>query len=353
MEKYCSDKPDLRNPLIVHDLTKEFENTEFNAFKNKTIKVISAVAGEQSRKWYDEIGQVIVAYEGKGCAWVKFNEGEFTGSIVKFLTEENKQNLIKEFNLVGGESLFFVADTPEMVVKLANVLRNELGRRLKVTNKAVSKWERDLSCPDIHTMNRLSEVLEESLEELMQITCKPKKRLENLFNYVLSYNEAYKDDGWSNEDREYPGIFYRGGYKYIIKNNVIILVTKIHDSSWASTGDGFYKEVYAYDIDSDQEIKLYDALVKMGYTDADFQKLADEGECYEPNADGTDEHKVSCTIDIVKEELGTGTNRSQTTFDINENNEIILMDKENNVIYKGISSTKFLNSKIFIAFPPQ
>ena len=149
-----------------------------------------------------------------------------------------------------------------------------------------------------------------------------KKILENLFNYVLSYNEAYKDDGWSNEDSEYPGIFYRGEYKYIIKNNVIILVTKIHDSSWASTGDGFYKEVYAYDIDSDQEIKLYDALVKMGYTDADFQKLADEGECYEPNADGTDEHKVSCTIDIVKEELGTGTNRSQTTFDINENNEI-------------------------------
>lgn len=135
MEKYCSDKPDLRNPLIVHDLTKEFENTEFNAFKNKTIKAISAVAGEQSRKWYDEIGQVIVAYEGKGCAWVKYNNGEFTGSIVKFLTEENKQNLIKEFNLVGGESLFFVADTPEMVVKLANVLRNELGKRLNLIDE--------------------------------------------------------------------------------------------------------------------------------------------------------------------------------------------------------------------------
>jgi len=135
MEKYCSDKPDLRNPLIVHDLTKEFENTEFNAFKNKTIKAICAVAGEQSRKWYDEIGQVIVAYEGKGCAWVKYNNGEFTGSIVKFLTEENKQNLIKEFNLVGGESLFLVADSEELVVKLANVLRNELGKRLNLIDE--------------------------------------------------------------------------------------------------------------------------------------------------------------------------------------------------------------------------
>ena len=149
-----------------------------------------------------------------------------------------------------------------------------------------------------------------------------KKILENLFSYVLSYNEAYKDDGWDNEDREYPGIFYRGEYKYIIKNNVIILVTKIHDSSWATTGDGFYKEIYVYDIDSDQEIKLYDALVKIGYTDADFQKLADKGQCYELTADGNDEYEIPCTIDIVKEELGAGTDRSQTTFDINENNEI-------------------------------
>ena len=135
MEKYCSDKPDLRNPLIVHDLTKEFKDTEFNAFKNKRIKAVCAVAGEQSRKWYDEIGQVIVAYEGKGCAWVKFNDGEFTGSIVKFLTEQNKQNLINEFDLKGGESLFFVADTDEMAPKLANVLRNELGKRLNLIDE--------------------------------------------------------------------------------------------------------------------------------------------------------------------------------------------------------------------------
>ena len=135
MEKYCSDKPDLRNPLIVHDLTEIFKNTEFNAFKDKTIKAVCANAGEQSRKWYDEIGKVIVSYEGKGCAWIKYNDNEFTGSIVKFLTEENKQNLIKEFNLVGGESIFIVADTSEMVVKLANVLRNDLGKKLNLIDK--------------------------------------------------------------------------------------------------------------------------------------------------------------------------------------------------------------------------
>ena len=134
MDKYCSDKPDLRNPLIVHDLTKLFEGTEFNAFKNKTIKAVCADAGEQSRKWYDSMGEVIVSYEGKGCAWIKYANQEFTGSIVKFLTDENKADLVKEFDLKGGESIFIVADNETMAPKLANVLRNELGKRLDLIN---------------------------------------------------------------------------------------------------------------------------------------------------------------------------------------------------------------------------
>ena len=135
IEKYCSDKPDLRNPLIVHDLTKMFINTEFNAFKNKTIKSICVNAGEKPRKWYDELGKIIVSYEGKGLAWIKYNDNEFTGSIAKFLTEENKKQLINEFNLVGGESIFFIADERTMAIKLANVLRNELGTQLELIDK--------------------------------------------------------------------------------------------------------------------------------------------------------------------------------------------------------------------------
>jgi len=135
IEKYCSDKPDLRNPLIVHDLTKLFENTEFNAFKNKTIKSICANTGDKTRKWYDELGTYIISYEGKGLAWVKYNDGEFTGSISKFLSDENKKELISKFNLTGGESIFFIADTKEMAIKLANVLRNKLGEDLNLIDK--------------------------------------------------------------------------------------------------------------------------------------------------------------------------------------------------------------------------
>ena len=135
IEKYCSDKPDLRNPIIVHDLTKMFENTEFNAFKNKIIKSICVSAGEKPRKWYDELGKIIVSYEGKGLAWVKYDGTEFSGSIAKFLTDENKANLVKEYNLVGGESIFFVADEKSMAIKLANVLRNQLGADLDLIDK--------------------------------------------------------------------------------------------------------------------------------------------------------------------------------------------------------------------------
>ena len=135
IEKYCSDKPDLRNPLIVHDVTNIFADTEFNAFKGKTIKAISANAGEKSRKYYDELGKLIVSYEGKGLAWLKYADGEFSGSIVKFLTDKNKTDLIKEFDLKGGESIFIVADEKPLVIKLANVLRNELGESLGLIDK--------------------------------------------------------------------------------------------------------------------------------------------------------------------------------------------------------------------------
>ncbi len=135
MDKYCSDKPDLRNPLIVHDLTNIFAKTSFNAFKDKVVKGIALNVGEQSRKFYDEISKVIVSYEGKGCAWVKYNGGEFTGSIVKFLTDTEKQEIIKEFDLSDGDSVFMVADVKNMATMLAGVLRNELGERCNLIDK--------------------------------------------------------------------------------------------------------------------------------------------------------------------------------------------------------------------------
>ena len=142
IEKYCSDKPDLRNPLIVHDLTEIFKNTEFNAFKGKTIKAICAYCKDKPRRFYDELSTYIVSYEGKGVAWVKYTDGQLSGSIVKFLNEEEKSTLIKELNLCEGDSVFFIADQKNMAIKLANFLRIKLGQDLGLIdeNKVIFCW---------------------------------------------------------------------------------------------------------------------------------------------------------------------------------------------------------------------
>ena len=142
IEKYCSDKPDLRNPLIVHDVTEIFKNTEFNAFKGKTIKAICANCKDKPRRFYDELSTYIVSYEGKGVAWVKYTDGQLSGSIVKFLNEEEKSSLIKDLNLCEGDSVFFIADQKNMAIKLANFLRIKLGQDLGLIdeNKVIFCW---------------------------------------------------------------------------------------------------------------------------------------------------------------------------------------------------------------------
>ena len=135
MEKYCSDKPDLRNPLIVHDLTEIFKNTEFNAFKNKTVKGIACNVGEQPRRFFDDLGKLIVSYEGKGCVSLKYENNELTGSVLKFLTPDEINLIIKEFNLQNGQCVFIVADEKPLIYKLANVLRTELGEKCGLIDK--------------------------------------------------------------------------------------------------------------------------------------------------------------------------------------------------------------------------
>lgn len=135
IENYASDKPDLRNPLLVKDYTEFFNKTEFNAFKGKVVKGIVANCLDKSRKYYDELSNIIVANEGKGVAWVKLVEGNFVGSISKFITEDLKEELIKISGIKEGESICFVADTKTKVLNLANVLRQTLGETLNLIDK--------------------------------------------------------------------------------------------------------------------------------------------------------------------------------------------------------------------------
>ena len=143
MEKYGIDKPDLRNPLIIQDVTKVFENTEFNAFKGKTIKAIIVPNGaEQGRKFFDKMTEFAVEEcEAKGLAWTKFEQdGNAQGGIAKFITDETKAKLENEFGAKAGDSIFFIADELHNAQKISGLVRIELGKRLDLIEKDVYKF---------------------------------------------------------------------------------------------------------------------------------------------------------------------------------------------------------------------
>lgn len=142
MEKYGIDKPDLRNPLIIQDATGLFANTEFNAFKGKTVKIIVVPNGaSQGRKFFDGMDAFAKEEAGaKGLAWVKIDEnGEYTGGISKFITEEVKVGL-RELGVKSNDSIFFVADEFKLSQKIAGLVRIELGKRLDLIEKNVYRF---------------------------------------------------------------------------------------------------------------------------------------------------------------------------------------------------------------------
>ena len=143
MEKYGIDKPDLRNPLIIQDATEIFKDSEFKAFENKTIKMIVVPNGaNEGRKFFDKMTDFAVQEcEAKGLAWAKFDENEeFQGGISKFITEEMKQKLQKDYNVNKNSALFFVADKFEKAQKIAGLVRIELGKRYDLLEKDVFRF---------------------------------------------------------------------------------------------------------------------------------------------------------------------------------------------------------------------
>ena len=138
MEKYGIDKPDLRNPLIIQDVTKVFEKSEFKAFEGKTVKAIIVPNGaKQGRKFFDKMTDFAKTEEvgAKGLAWVKYEENTLTGGISKFITEEMKGILEKEYGFKNGDSIFFIGDELKSAQKIAGLIRIELGNRLDLLEK--------------------------------------------------------------------------------------------------------------------------------------------------------------------------------------------------------------------------
>ena len=131
MEKYGTDKPDLRNPLEIIDLTETLKDTTFKPFQKTTIKAIAVDdLASKSNSWFNDLVAYAKTIGMPGIGYITvMDDMSFKGPIDKFLTEEERVKLIEKANLKAGSVLFFIADR-KFAATLAGNIRDELGRRL-------------------------------------------------------------------------------------------------------------------------------------------------------------------------------------------------------------------------------
>jgi len=143
MEKYGTDKPDLRNPLIICDLTEIFEGTEFKAFEGKTVKAIAVeMKEEKSRKFFDSMSEyAIEELDAKGLAWVKIDQNmNLNGGISKFIDDTRKEKIFEKMNIKENFAIFFIADEKEKATKIAGGIRIKLGQEFDLLEKNVYRF---------------------------------------------------------------------------------------------------------------------------------------------------------------------------------------------------------------------
>jgi len=138
MVKYGSDKPDLRNPIVMQDLGEVFKDTTFVGFKDKVVEGFSINAGAQPRSFYDKLQAYIIEQGAEGLAWVRvLEDGTLKGPIVKFLTEKECEDLKTATGAKIGDDIFVVADAvAKKCYKLAGLLRTEVGEKLNIIDKS-------------------------------------------------------------------------------------------------------------------------------------------------------------------------------------------------------------------------
>ncbi len=141
MLTYGTDKPDLRNPLLIKDISDMFIETDFAPFRKKTVRSINVPnAAAQSKKWFKNMEEFALSIGMKGLGYVKVREDmTFDGPIDKFLKEGDREKLIEINGSKAGDVIYFIADSKELAPKLAGQIRTEVAARLNLID--TSKFE--------------------------------------------------------------------------------------------------------------------------------------------------------------------------------------------------------------------
>ena len=137
MLKYGTDKPDLRNPLEIIDISDMFVDSSFAPFKNKTVRAINVPdCASRPKSFFENMLKFATEIGMKGLGYVKVtDEMTFLGPIDKFLSDEDREELKTRAGLKPGSVLYFIADNKKMAEKFAGQIRTEVANRLDLINK--------------------------------------------------------------------------------------------------------------------------------------------------------------------------------------------------------------------------
>ncbi|NLZ49603.1 MAG: aspartate--tRNA ligase [Clostridiales bacterium] len=138
MEKYGSDKPDLRFGMEITDITDIVKDTDFAVFRNaienkgsvRAIKVDNAAS--MGRKDIDRFGEFVKTYKAKGLAWIAYKEEGVKSPISKFLGDEKVMEILNAMGAKVGDLVFIVADTNKIVLTALGALRLEVAKKLEI-----------------------------------------------------------------------------------------------------------------------------------------------------------------------------------------------------------------------------
>ncbi|MGN1130908.1 MAG: aspartate--tRNA ligase [Ruminococcus sp.] len=138
MLKYGTDKPDLRNPLEIKEISDMFVETEFAPFRGKCVRSINVPnAASQSKKWFKRMEEFALSIGMKGLGYVKvLDDLTFDGPIDKFLKPGDREELIARNGSKAGDVIYFIADSKNIAPKLAGQIRTEVANRLDLIDKS-------------------------------------------------------------------------------------------------------------------------------------------------------------------------------------------------------------------------
>ena len=143
MDKYGSDKPDIRFANEMVDVSDVFKNSEFAVFKNciadggivKAL-VFKNAAAKLSRKKFDELNEFVKIYKAKALAYLKLDNNEFAGSVNNALPQNEKDELKKTLGLENGDVVMMIADKKAIANVALGAVRKKMGEELELIDKS-------------------------------------------------------------------------------------------------------------------------------------------------------------------------------------------------------------------------